>query len=170
VAESLTADERLATLARFIRNQVGLADRPPPGCIQLNNEEALLCAQALERSVETSVRRDARGFPLSSHGVPIEAVCAACRVPMTSFGEDSFIHDCDCFYSAPSAAGLRTAASFSEDSEPATVGAVSHAETPARQPDGYAYRYPSIFGGTEIRMGTTGNQVNGRYPIEAIPY
>jgi hypothetical protein len=43
-------------------------------------------------------------------------------------------------------------------------------ETPARQPDGYAYRYPSIFGGTEIRMGTTGNQVNGRYPIEAIPY
>ena len=43
-------NERLVTLARFLRNQVGLADRPPPGCIQLNNAEALLCAEALERS------------------------------------------------------------------------------------------------------------------------
>jgi hypothetical protein len=50
---NLTAEKRLATLAQFIRNQVGLAERPPPGCIQLNNEEALLCAQALERAVET---------------------------------------------------------------------------------------------------------------------
>jgi hypothetical protein len=57
MAELLPADERLATLARFIRNQVGLADRPPPGCIQLNNDEALLCAQALERSVETKAPR-----------------------------------------------------------------------------------------------------------------
>src|SRR5262249_19674373 len=32
-----------------LRNQVWLADRPPPGCVQLNNDEALLCAQALER-------------------------------------------------------------------------------------------------------------------------
>lgn len=37
------------TLARFIRNQVALADRPPPGCIQLNNDEALVCASALEQ-------------------------------------------------------------------------------------------------------------------------
>jgi hypothetical protein len=51
---NLTAEKRLATLAQFIRNQVGLAERPPPGCIQLNNEEALLCAQALERAVETN--------------------------------------------------------------------------------------------------------------------
>lgn len=41
-------DERLKVLARFIRNQASLADRPPPGCIQLNNDEALLCADALE--------------------------------------------------------------------------------------------------------------------------
>jgi hypothetical protein len=40
---------RMAVLARFIRNQVSLADRPPPGCIQLNNDEASLCAEALER-------------------------------------------------------------------------------------------------------------------------
>lgn len=44
-------NERLLVLARFIRNQVALADRPPPGCIQLNNDEASLCAEALERSV-----------------------------------------------------------------------------------------------------------------------
>lgn len=44
------SNERLTVLAGFIRNQVGLADRPPPGCIQLNNAEALLCAEALERS------------------------------------------------------------------------------------------------------------------------
>lgn len=43
-------NERLQILARFIRNQVSLADRPPPGCIQLNNDEALLCAEALERA------------------------------------------------------------------------------------------------------------------------
>jgi hypothetical protein len=40
--------ERAGILARFIRNQVSLADRPPPGCIQLNNEEATVCAIALE--------------------------------------------------------------------------------------------------------------------------
>lgn len=41
---------RMGVLARFIRNQVSLADRPPPGCIQLNNDEASLCAEALERA------------------------------------------------------------------------------------------------------------------------
>jgi hypothetical protein len=40
---------RMSVIAQFIRNQVSLADRPPPGCIQLNNDEALLCAEALER-------------------------------------------------------------------------------------------------------------------------
>lgn len=39
---------RLLTLAAFIRGQVALADRPPPGCVQLNNDEALLAAEALE--------------------------------------------------------------------------------------------------------------------------
>jgi len=55
MSDAQSANERLQILARFIRNQVSLADRPPPGCIQLNNDEALLCAEALERSlVETS--------------------------------------------------------------------------------------------------------------------
>jgi len=45
----MTSKDRLMVLARFIRNQVSLADRPPPGCIQLNNNEALLCAEALEQ-------------------------------------------------------------------------------------------------------------------------
>jgi hypothetical protein len=50
-------NERLSILARFIRNQVSLADRPPPGCIQLNNDEAQLCAEALERcTIETTVQ------------------------------------------------------------------------------------------------------------------
>lgn len=60
----LASNERIAVLARFIRNQVGLADRPPPGCIQLNNAEALLCAEALERlsgetpDADASLRRE----------------------------------------------------------------------------------------------------------------
>lgn len=41
--------ERMVVLARFLRNQISLADRPPPGCVQLNNEEAAVCATALER-------------------------------------------------------------------------------------------------------------------------
>lgn len=45
----MVAPKRMQILARFIRNQVSLADRPPPGCIQLNNEEATVCAIALER-------------------------------------------------------------------------------------------------------------------------
>lgn len=44
----MTSKERLKVLAAFIRNQVSLADRPPVGCVQLNNEEASLCADALE--------------------------------------------------------------------------------------------------------------------------
>lgn len=40
-----------------------------------------------------------------------------------------------------------------------------------RQPDGYAYRYPSqlLSGGTEIRFNG-GQEVNGSKPIEAVPY
>jgi hypothetical protein len=45
----LPTEERRLTLARFLRNQIALADRPPVGCVQLNNEEAEVCAQALER-------------------------------------------------------------------------------------------------------------------------
>lgn len=55
---SQSTDERLQVLARFIRNQVSLADRPPPGCIQLNNDEALLCAEALENVGHLERERD----------------------------------------------------------------------------------------------------------------
>lgn len=41
--------ERLKILATFIRGQIELAHRPPVGCVQLNNEEAALCAEALEK-------------------------------------------------------------------------------------------------------------------------
>lgn len=41
--------ERIAVLARFIRSQVQLAERPPPGRIEINNDEAELCARVLER-------------------------------------------------------------------------------------------------------------------------
>lgn len=46
--------ERRSTLARFIRSQANLTDAHPhtpgpgPGNVRLNNEEALLCAVALE--------------------------------------------------------------------------------------------------------------------------
>jgi hypothetical protein len=41
--------DRLTTLARFIRSQVALGNRPPAGRIELNNEEATLCAEVIER-------------------------------------------------------------------------------------------------------------------------
>lgn len=41
-------DTPQATLARYIRSQVALAQVKPAGCVQLNNAEALLCAEALE--------------------------------------------------------------------------------------------------------------------------
>jgi hypothetical protein len=56
LAPVLTKD-RLMVLARFIRNQIGLADRPPPSCIQLNNDEALLCAEALEAVADEPTAR-----------------------------------------------------------------------------------------------------------------
>jgi hypothetical protein len=37
-------------LARFIRTQISLADRPPAGRILLNNTEAATCAEALEKN------------------------------------------------------------------------------------------------------------------------
>ena len=44
--------ERYKTLAAFLRNQAGLADKHPhkagPGSVTLNHEEALLCADAIE--------------------------------------------------------------------------------------------------------------------------
>ena len=44
-------------------------------------------------------------------------------------------------------------------------------EVVPRQPDGYAYRYPSqsLSGGTEIRF-SHGQEINGSKPIEAVPY
>lgn len=47
----------LVTLATFLRNQVTLSDRPPVGCVQMNNEEAMTCVQALESELK---RRDSR--------------------------------------------------------------------------------------------------------------
>jgi len=41
--------ERLSTLAAFIRSQVALGARPPVGRVELNNEEAALCAEVVER-------------------------------------------------------------------------------------------------------------------------
>jgi hypothetical protein len=43
-------------------------------------------------------RRDARGFPLSASGQPIEAVCAACGLPMITLDDESYMHDCDCLH------------------------------------------------------------------------
>jgi hypothetical protein len=39
---------RAATLANYLRSQIGLADRPPVGRVELNNEEATRCVEALE--------------------------------------------------------------------------------------------------------------------------
>jgi hypothetical protein len=44
----LPTKERMQILARFLRSQIALPDRPPVGCVQLNNEEATVCAIALE--------------------------------------------------------------------------------------------------------------------------
>jgi len=43
--------------------------------------------------------------------------------------------------------------------------AASPEPVPARQPDGYAYRYPD-----GIRFETGGARINGNRPSEAIPY
>ena len=43
--------QRLTTLAAFLRSQVALAERPPVGRVELNNEEATLCAEVLERFI-----------------------------------------------------------------------------------------------------------------------
>lgn len=40
--------ERMRTLAKFLRSQIELADRPPVGRVELNNEEAEICRLALE--------------------------------------------------------------------------------------------------------------------------
>jgi hypothetical protein len=58
-----------------------------------------LTAMIERRAVETECKRDARGFPLSSHGIAIEARCAACGCPLITQGEeDWFTHDCDCMH------------------------------------------------------------------------
>jgi hypothetical protein len=47
--------ERLRTLSYFIRSQANLTDKNPPqlgpGSVQLNHEEALLCADALDAEI-----------------------------------------------------------------------------------------------------------------------
>lgn len=43
---------RLQVLAAYLRSQVALADRPPVGRVELNNEEATLCAVVLERFLD----------------------------------------------------------------------------------------------------------------------
>lgn len=65
---SATSKERHAVLARFIRNQVSLSDRPPVGCIQLNNEEASLCAEALEQNQQ--MRQDWATICAASDAMP----------------------------------------------------------------------------------------------------
>lgn len=35
-------------LARFLQSQIALTDRPPVGRVELNNEEAEVCAVALD--------------------------------------------------------------------------------------------------------------------------
>lgn len=46
------------------------------------------------------IERDQRGFPLAKPGIPIEARCAACEMPMITQGgdEEAFYHDCECFH------------------------------------------------------------------------
>lgn len=56
-----TSNERLLVLARFLRGQIALADRPPAGHVQINNEEATRCAEALEKvASETGEKLDDR--------------------------------------------------------------------------------------------------------------
>jgi hypothetical protein len=53
---------RVRRLAAYIRRQISLAERPPVGRIELNNEEAAICADALEilAAHEELARRGAR--------------------------------------------------------------------------------------------------------------
>lgn len=46
--ETVTDLERLTILAKFLRNQAALSDRPPVGRVELNNEETLLIADVLD--------------------------------------------------------------------------------------------------------------------------
>lgn len=46
-----------------------------------------------------AVQRDARGFPLVNGKIPVEAVCAACQLPMVTTDDEYFLHDCDCMNS-----------------------------------------------------------------------
>lgn len=47
--------ERALILARYLRSQIALADRPPVGRVELNNEEAGVCAEALEKLAAESM-------------------------------------------------------------------------------------------------------------------
>lgn len=68
--------ERTAVLERFIRNQCGLQNarphNPGPGSVELNHEEALLCADAL-REVE-GLRADAERYRWLRNGEPVFAI------------------------------------------------------------------------------------------------
>jgi hypothetical protein len=57
-----------------------------------------VAADALHAQLPDETSRDARGFPLAKPGIPIEARCAACSMPMVSTDDEYFIHDCDCMH------------------------------------------------------------------------
>lgn len=85
-------NDRLQILARFIRNQVALADRPPPGCIQLNNDEALLCAEAIERVIKPAHEREPPHCSSCSCGAHEPSEKPACKCGRTWTAADCPVH------------------------------------------------------------------------------
>jgi hypothetical protein len=64
--------ERMRTLAQFIRSQAALTDNHPhvpgPGSVRLNNEEALLCAHALENDARPQFAERVRPWMRDTFG------------------------------------------------------------------------------------------------------
>lgn len=68
---------------------------------------------------------------------------------------------------AADAAFHRLAASTQRDVNAALAQPAASGEAP-RKPDGYAYRFPSPFGGTVLHFDS--RERNGHKPIETLPY
>jgi len=97
-----------------------------------------------ESSEKAEAERDSRGFPLSSHGVPIEAVCAACKTPMVAMPgaeENEFVHDFDCLNKG----AVKTTADVPQTSKDESIDRLRRAILEmANWPDGAAILRPSI--------------------------
>lgn len=61
-------------------------------------------------------------------------------------------------------------AGYADAVKAAEVGKPAAAQEAVRQPDGYHYRYPDLYGADTYIRKNNGEEVNGSKPVEAVPY